>query len=87
MFAVQPVRIYGGLRICQIFFHELTGNIREYDSEKYQNNHDIQPSMFYKEFGHGREYEQMELDFGSLAASCTTQPSRNVSTEFEQVIA
>ncbi len=87
MFAVQPVRIYGGLRICQIFFHELTGNIREYDSEKYQNNHDIQPSMFYKEFGHSREYEQMELDFGSLAASCTTQPSQNVSTEFEQVIA
>jgi dCTP deaminase len=71
MFAVQPVRVYAGLRICQIFFHEITGSIQEYCSEKYQNNHDVQPSMLYKEHGFAREYEQLELNFGSLAASCT----------------
>ncbi|MFN7841563.1 MAG: dCTP deaminase [Pirellula sp.] len=71
MFAVQPVRIYAGLRICQIFFHEITGDIREYCSEKYQHNHDVQPSLLYKEHGFVREYEQLELNFGSLAASCT----------------
>ncbi len=52
-------------------FHEITGDIREYCSEKYQNNHDVQPSLLYKEHGFVREYEQLELNFGSLAASCT----------------
>jgi dCTP deaminase len=49
MFAVQPIRIYPGIPICQIFYHELVGAVREYDSEKYQHNRDIQPSMLYKE--------------------------------------
>jgi dCTP deaminase len=70
MFAVQPIRIYGGIRICQIAYHEVVGTIREYSSEKYQNNRDIQPSMMYKEFGYNREYEQLQLDFNSLTASC-----------------
>jgi dCTP deaminase len=70
MFAVQPIRIYSGIRICQIAYHELVGDVREYCSEKYQNNSDIQPSMMYMEFGYNREYEQLQLDFDSLAASC-----------------
>jgi dCTP deaminase len=41
MFAVQPVKIYPGVSICQIFYHTLTGDITEYCSEKYQNNRDI----------------------------------------------
>ena len=49
MFAVQPVRIYAGVEICQIFYHQIEGEIREYVSNKYQNNHDIQPSLLYKE--------------------------------------
>ena len=49
MFAVQPVKIYPGVPICQIFYHQIKGNIREYVSNKYQNNHDIQPSLLYKE--------------------------------------
>lgn len=49
IFAVQPVKIYPGIEICQIFYHQVAGNIREYVSNKYQNNHDIQPSLLYKE--------------------------------------
>lgn len=49
IFAVQPVRIYPGVSICQIFYHQITGDIREYQSNKYQHNHDIQPSLLYKE--------------------------------------
>lgn len=70
MFAVQPVRIYGGIRICQIAYHELVGDVREYRRGKYQHSHDIQPSLMYKELGYSREYEQLQLDFDSLANSC-----------------
>ncbi|HAY80464.1 MAG TPA: dCTP deaminase, partial [Planctomycetaceae bacterium] len=49
MFAIQPVRIYPGIPICQIFYHEITGNIQEYCSDKYQNATDIQPSLLYRE--------------------------------------
>ena len=49
MFAIQPIRIYPGLPICQIFYHQIAGAITEYHSDKYQNNRDIQPSLFYKE--------------------------------------
>jgi dCTP deaminase len=49
MFAIQPIRIYPGVPICQIFFHQITGSITEYASDKYQHNRDIQPSLFYKE--------------------------------------
>ncbi len=66
MFAVQPVRIYAGVPICQIFYHELTGDIVEYDSDKYQHNHDIQPSLLFKELNPNAEKDdpQLELDFG-----------------------
>ena len=53
MFAVQPVKIYPHVEICQIFYHQLTGDVREYVSDKYQNNHDIQPSLLYKELNPG----------------------------------
>jgi len=49
MFAVQPVRIYPGVAICQIFYHEISGEFVEYCSEKYQHNRDIQPSMLFRE--------------------------------------
>ncbi|MGC4001830.1 MAG: dCTP deaminase [Pirellulales bacterium] len=49
MFAVQPVKIYPGVPICQIFYHEIRGDIVEYRSDKYQHNRDIQPSLLYKE--------------------------------------
>jgi dCTP deaminase len=50
MFAVQPVRIYAGVAICQICYHEIRGPFTEYQSDKYQHNTDIQPSLLYREF-------------------------------------
>lgn len=67
MYAVQPVRIYPGVAICQIFYHTVTGEIAEYNSEKYQNNRDIQPSMLFKEFGKERD-PQRRLSFGQEVA-------------------
>ncbi|MFN0197055.1 MAG: dCTP deaminase domain-containing protein, partial [Planctomycetaceae bacterium] len=66
MFAVQPVRIYAGIPICQIFYHTIEGAVTEYQSEKYQHNRDIQPSMLYKEFQTQRD-PQMRLSFGQEA--------------------
>jgi dCTP deaminase len=64
MFAVQPVRIYAGVPICQIFYHEITGQFEEYDS-KYQHNRDIQPSLLFKELDPHRAADpQLALDFG-----------------------
>lgn len=66
MFAVQPIKIYPGISICQIFYHQIAGNIREYVSDKYQNNSGIQPSLLYKEINPEAEHEsdaQMTLGF------------------------
>ncbi|MBN02413.1 MAG: dCTP deaminase [Planctomycetaceae bacterium] len=66
MFAVQPVRIYAGVPICQIFYHTLVGEISEYCSDKYQDNNDIQPSLLYQELNPDAEMQdmQMRLQFG-----------------------
>ena len=66
MFAIQPVRIYPGIPICQIFYHEITGNIQEYCSDKYQNATDIQPSLLYRELNPSAEQldPQLLLKFG-----------------------
>lgn len=50
IFCVQPVRIYAGVEICQIFYHTLEGPYENYKSGKYQNNQGIQPSFLYKDF-------------------------------------
>ena len=50
IFCVQPIRVYPGVEICQIFYHSLEGAYEEYRSGKYQNNKGIQPSMLYKDF-------------------------------------
>ena len=63
MFAVQPIRIYAGVEIAQIFYHTIEGPVREYQSGKYQNNRDIQPSMLFRDFGEEDE-SQMTLGFG-----------------------
>lgn len=63
MFAVQPIRIYPGLQVCQIIYHALQGTVCEYSSTKYQNNKDIQPSLMYREFGRTEDDRQMKLEF------------------------
>jgi dCTP deaminase len=55
MFAIQPIRIYPDVPICQIFYHQIVGSITEYCSDKYQHNRDIQPSLFYRELNPGAE--------------------------------
>lgn len=47
---IQPIRIYPGVEICQIFYHTIEGDIMEYKSKKYQNNKGIQPSLLYLDF-------------------------------------
>ena len=65
IFAVQPVRVYPGVAICQIFYHELRGPFTEYCSDKYQHNCDIQPSMLFKELAPESSFDpQMKLPFG-----------------------
>lgn len=47
--AIQPIRIYAGVEICQIFYHQIAGDYTPYKSKKYQNNKGIQPSLLYQE--------------------------------------
>ncbi len=62
MFAVQPIRIYPGVSICQIFYHQITGDITEYKSSgKYQNNHDIQPSLLFRELNPAAELDDPQM--------------------------
>ena len=67
MFAVQPVKVYPGVSICQIFYHQICGDIEEYASNKYQNNSGIQPSLLYKELdpdGNHEEDRNPQLNLG-----------------------
>jgi dCTP deaminase len=65
MFAVQPVRIYAGVQICQIIYHQICGDVTEYKSNKYQHNRDIQPSLLFKELDPDAERDpQLKLEFG-----------------------
>ena len=67
MFAVQPVRVYPGVPICQISYHSISGDVTEYQSDKYQHNEDIQPSLLFKEFQQQLD-PQMRLSFGQEMA-------------------
>ena len=55
IFCVQPIRIYSGLEICQIFYHTIDGDFDLYRSKKYQSNKGVQPSMLYKDFEKNNE--------------------------------
>ncbi len=50
MFCVQPIRIYAGVEVCQIYYHTLQGAHDPYVSGKYQNNRGIQPSLLYRDY-------------------------------------
>lgn len=50
MFCVQPIKIYPGIQICQIFYHSIEGDYELYTSGKYQKNSGIQPSLLFKDF-------------------------------------
>lgn len=50
LFCVQPIKIYAGVDICQIYYHTLEGDYVPYQSGKYQHNEGIQPSLLFKDF-------------------------------------
>lgn len=50
IFCVQPIRIYPGVEICQIYYHNIEGEYDRYLSGKYQNNTGVQPSLLFKDF-------------------------------------
>lgn len=50
IFCVHPIRIYPNVEICQVYYHDVLGEVEEYKSGKYQNNKGIQTSMLYKDF-------------------------------------
>jgi dCTP deaminase len=50
IFCVQPIRIYPGIEICQVYYHNIDGEYNTYKSGKYQHNKGIQPSLLFKEF-------------------------------------
>ncbi len=50
IFCVQPIRIYAGVEICQIYYHSIEGEYDKYESSKYNNNNSVQPSLMYKDF-------------------------------------
>lgn len=47
---IQPIIIYPGIDICQIYYHTIEGGFNTYDSGKYQRNKGIQTSQLWKEF-------------------------------------
>lgn len=67
MHCVQPVRIYPGIQICQIYYQQLCGDGDDYCSDKYQHSRDIQPSLMYREFGEAADETQLELNFGDTS--------------------
>ncbi len=50
IFAVQPIKVYPGVQICQIFYHSIEGKHINYTNGKYQNNAGVQASMLFEDF-------------------------------------
>jgi dCTP deaminase len=50
IFCVQPIRIYSGVEICQIYYHSIEGDYENYSSGKYQGNRGIQTSLLFKDY-------------------------------------
>jgi len=47
---IQPIRVYAGVGVCQIYYHAIEGEYDPYTSGKYQNNTGIQPSLLYRDW-------------------------------------
>ncbi len=69
MFVVQPVKIYPAMQACQIYFHQLGGELGDHGGGKYQDSTDIEPSQMYLEFGRDSLNQQLELSFEDLIRS------------------
>ncbi|MDA0660470.1 MAG: dCTP deaminase [Planctomycetota bacterium] len=66
MIASQPVRIYAGVPICQIFYHQIVGRIDECRSDNHPLTYDLQPSLLFRELNPCSEQPdpQRRLPFG-----------------------
>lgn len=51
----HPVRVYPGVRICQLYFQEAIGEQTLYTSNKYQGQRDPRPSALWKDFNVQKE--------------------------------
>lgn len=74
MFAIQPVRVYPGVQVCQVFYHTVEGAVTEYHSGKYQHNRDIQPSLLFRELGAKEDRQKMFPFDGNKSESGTAKP-------------
>lgn len=50
---IQPVRIYAGMEICQIYYHTIMGKIAKRYTGKYQESDGVRPSQMWKDFEDG----------------------------------
>ena len=50
LICVQRMKIYPGMKICQIFYHTVCGDTTDYSSDKYQNSKEIMASKIFQEF-------------------------------------
>lgn len=50
IFCVQPIRVYPGVEVCQIYYHSIEGDYDTYAGGKYQNNEGIQTSLLFRDF-------------------------------------
>ena len=49
MVATEPVRVYPGMKICQIYYHTVAGEILEEYAGKYVGQESATPSRLYQE--------------------------------------
>jgi dCTP deaminase len=65
LFVVRPVRLYAGLEIAQIYYHDVIGDRTDVYKGRYQNNTGIQPCLLHEKpkkpdfeavWTHGREW-------------------------------
>ncbi|MBT3785214.1 dCTP deaminase [bacterium] len=52
---IHPLVIYPLVEVCQIFYHTTLGELKSYQSSKYQHNEGIQPSLLFRDFKHFNE--------------------------------
>ena len=50
IFCIQPIRVYAGVEICQIYYHTVKGDYISYEGGKYQDNRGIQSSLLWRDF-------------------------------------
>lgn len=48
---VQPVKIYAGMEICQIYYHTIQGEIEKTYAGKYQGSEGVKSSRLWQDFG------------------------------------